>query len=286
MELAKNITTFIGFDNEYDESNIVVFGSPYDGTTSFRPGTRFAPNVMRTESHGLETYSPYLDLDLEDYKIFDAGDLEFPFGNTEKVMSIVEDFSAQVVEDKKIPVMIGGEHLVTLPAVKSVYKKYGDLHVLHFDAHTDLREDYLGEKLSHATVIRRVWDFLGDDRIYQFGIRSGEKVEFEWAKEHTKLTKFNYNGLSEVVKSFGDKPVYITIDLDILDPSIFSGTGTIEPGGISFNDMMEIISLFRGLNIVGADVVELSPHYDASGTSTAVACKVLRELVLAIAEGK
>ncbi|EOD01693.1 agmatinase [Caldisalinibacter kiritimatiensis] len=282
MELNKNVHTFIGFDSEYSDAKLVVFGAPFDGTTSFRPGTRFAPSVMRNESYGLETYSPYLDMDLEDTNIFDAGDLELSFGNTEKVMKDIKEFTKGIVEDGKTPVMIGGEHLVSYPAIEAVYEKYNDLYVLHFDAHADLREEYMGEKLSHASVIRRVWDFVGDNRIYQFGIRSGERKEFQWAKEHTNLTKFNYEGLDEAIETIGDKPVYITIDLDVFDPSVFPGTGTPEPGGISFNDMMDIISKIKKLNIVGADVVELSPHYDASGVSTAVACKVLRELVLAI----
>nr|WP_132245415.1 agmatinase [Marinisporobacter balticus] len=282
MERSKNILTFLGFDNEYKDANIVVFGSPFDGTTSFRPGTRFAPNIMRNESFGLETYSPYLDKDLEDIAVFDAGDLDFPFGNTKKVLEMINTFTQNIVKDNKIPVMIGGEHLVTLPAVEAVHKKHKNLHLLHFDAHTDLREDYMGEKLSHATVVKRIWDFLGDGKVYQFGIRSGQKEEFEWAKKHTKLTKFSCAGLKEAIKEIGDAPVYVTIDLDILDPSIFSGTGTIEPGGISFHEMMQVIKEIKNLNIVGADVVELSPHYDASGVSTAVACKILRELVLAI----
>lgn len=282
MKLNKNVSTFIGFDNEYNESKIVVFGAPFDGTTSFRPGTRFAPNIMRNESYGLETYSPYLDKDLEDVNVFDAGDLDFPFGNPQKVLDEIYDFSKNIVEDGKKPVMIGGEHLVSYSPIKAIYEKYPDLHIIHFDAHTDLRENYMGEKLSHAAVIKMAWDLLGDGKIYQFGIRSGEKIEFEWAKKHTKLTKFSCEGLKEAVKELKDKPVYITIDLDILDPSIFPGTGTIEPGGITFKEMMDAINDIKDLNIVGADVVELSPHYDPSGTSTAVACKVLRELVLAI----
>lgn len=282
MKLSKNISTFLGFDNEYEESKIVVFGSPFDGTTSFRPGTRFASNVMRSESYGLETYSPYLDKDLEDVNVFDAGDLEFPFGNTEKVLNAIGEFTSEIVNDNKIPVMIGGEHLVSLPAIKAVYEKQKDMYLIHFDAHTDLRDDYMGEKLSHASVKRRSWDFIGDGKIYQFGIRSGEKREFEWAKEHTNLTKFSCEGLVEAVKEIGDKPVYITIDLDILDPSIFPGTGTPEPGGITFKEMMEAIKTMQGLNIVGADIVELAPQYDTSGVSNAVACKILREMVLAI----
>ncbi|MCY6356255.1 agmatinase [Clostridium sp. ZS2-4] len=282
MKLSKNVSTFLGFENEYEESKIVVFGSPFDGTTSFRPGTRFASNIMRSESYGLETYSPYLDKDLEDVNVFDGGDLEFPFGNTQKVLDTIYDFTSEIVKDNKIPVMIGGEHLVSLPAIKAVYEKHKDMYLIHFDAHTDLRDDYMGEKLSHASVIRRSWDFMGDGKIYQFGIRSGEKREFEWAKEHTNLTKFSCEGLAEAVKEIGDKPVYITIDLDILDPSIFPGTGTPEPGGITFKEMMEAIKTMQGLNIVGTDIVELAPQYDTSGVSNAVACKILREMVLAI----
>lgn len=283
MNLFKNVSTFLGFDNEYEESKLVLFGSPFDGTTSFRPGTRFASNIMRSESYGLETYSPYLDKDLEDIKSFDAGDLEFPFGNTQKVLDEIYDFTSNILKDDKTPIMIGGEHLVSLGSIKAVYEKYNDMYLIHFDAHTDLRDDYLGEPLSHASVIKRCWDFIGDDKIYQFGIRSGEKAEFEWAKEHTNLTKFSCEGLKEAVKTIGDKPVYITIDLDILDPSIFSGTGTPEPGGITFNEMMEAIKTMKSLNIVGADIVELAPQYDTSGVSNAVACKILREMALIIA---
>ena len=282
MQRHKNILTFIGFDNEYEDSEIIVFGAPFDGTTSFRPGARFAPNIMRNESYGLETYSPYLDKDLEDIRICDVGDLELPLGNTEKTMIVIEEFSKDILDSSKIPVMIGGEHLVSYPVIKSVYEKYENLHILHFDAHTDLRDELFGENLSHATVIRRAWDLVGDNKIHQFGIRSGEREEFKWAEKHTNLTKFTYEGLDEAVISIGDSPVYVTIDLDILDPSVMSGTGTPEPGGISFNDIMIIIEKLQRLNIVGADVVELSPHYDQSGASTAVACKVLRELVLAI----
>ena len=278
--MNKNISTFMGFYGEYDSSKVVTFGAPFDGTTSFRPGTRFASEFMRMESYGLESYSPYLDKDMNDYQLFDAGDLDLPFGNVQRVLDEIYEFSKRVVEDNKLPLMIGGEHLVSFPAIKAVHEKYPELYVIHLDAHTDLRTDYMGEELSHATVIRRVWDLVGDGKIFQFGIRSGEKYEFEWSKEHTSLNKFNLNGLEDAVKMIGDKPVYITIDLDVFDPSIFPGTGTPEPGGITFNEMMSAMKEFQKLNIVGADVVELSPHYDTTGVSTAVACKTLRELVL------
>jgi len=282
MELF-NKYSFISCDYSLDESEIVLFGAPYDGTSSFRPGSRFAASRIRIDSYGLETYSPYLDLDLLDRKVHDAGDLEFAFGNRESVLDMINDFVDSIYKAGKYPLMIGGEHLITLPAVEAAVKHYEDLVILHFDAHTDLRVDYLGEKKSHATVIRNIWEFLGDDRIYQFCIRSGLKEEFDWAAEgHTSLTKFNYDNLEEVVNKIKDKPVYVTIDLDVLDPSIFPGTGTPEPGGISFSDLMKIINTMSTLNIIGADVVELSPDYDPTGVSTAVASKVIREMLLVL----
>ena len=273
---------FISCESTFDDADIVLFGAPFDGTTSFRPGTRFGPKAIRSESFGIETYSPYQDKDLEDYKIFDGGDLDLCFGNTEEVLKDIELSVSEIIDNNKIPGMIGGEHLVTLGAIRALSKKYDNLHVIHFDAHTDLREDYLGVKLSHATVMRRVWDILGDNKIYQYGIRSGERKEFNWAKEHTKLTKFNFEGIEEAIKTLGNVPVYFSLDLDILDPSCFCGTGTPEAGGVSFNELLSNIIKIGDLNIVGFDMVELSPHYDNSGASTALACKTLREIILAI----
>lgn len=280
--LSRNVETFIGCDKEYNEADIVIFGAPFDSTTSFRPGTRFASKAMRSESFGIETYSPYCDRDLCDISVFDGGDLELCFGNTKRVIDEIEQYTAQILSDNKLPVMIGGEHLVTLGALRAVAKKYDGLCVVHFDAHADLREDYLGEKMSHAAVLRRVWDIVGDGRIYQFGIRSGDKSEFLWAKDHVSMQKFSFEGLSETVKKLSGRPVYFTIDLDVLDPSIFPGTGTPEAGGVSFNELICAIREVCSLHIVGCDICELSPVYDQSGVSTAVACKVLRELLLEI----
>ena len=281
--LNKNIETFLGCDNEYGESGIVVFGAPFDSTTSFRPGTRFASRTMRGESYGLETYSPYQDKDLEELAIFDGGDLELCFGDTEMALAAIESYTTRVLRDNKRPVMIGGEHLVTLGAVRAVARKYPELHVVHFDAHADLRDDYLGITLSHATVLHRVWDIIGDGRIYQFGTRSGERSEFQWGQDHVTTQKFNFKGLAEVIEKLQGQPVYFTLDLDVLDPSVFPGTGTPEPGGVSFIELLEAIQQVSRLNLVGCDINELSPVYDQSGASTAVACKVLRELLLAMA---
>lgn len=277
-----NIMNFIAAEADYDEARAVIFGAPFDGTTSFRPGTRFGPGAIRAESDGIETYSPYQNKDLEDIAVFDSGDLLLPFGNTEAVLEEICARTAEILEAGKMPVMLGGEHLVTLGAVRAMVQKYPELHIIHFDAHTDLRDDYLGERLSHATVIRRCHDLLGDGRIHQFGIRSGERAEWDFAFAHTDFHPFNVKDVLDVVLALGsDVPVYVTLDLDVLDPSLFCGTGTPEAGGVFFQDLEEALLALEALNVVGFDMNELSPHYDASGVSTAVACKVLREMLLA-----
>lgn len=285
--LNKNVMTFIGCDCEYEDAKIVLFGAPFDSTTSYRPGTRFASQVMRNDSWGLETYSPYQDKDMTDYEYyFDSGDLELPIGDSVQVLDAIEKRTETILNDGKLPFMIGGEHLVTLGSFRAVAKKIPDVHIIHFDAHTDLREDYLGVTLSHASVIRRCHDIVGDGKIFQFGIRSGDRPEFLWAKEgHVSLNKFNFNGLKDTVERLKGKPVYFTIDLDVLDPSVFPGTGTPEAGGVQFMELLDAIhTVIANCNIVGCDVNELCPPLDASGASTAVACKVVREMLLELSK--
>lgn len=282
--LERNIETFIACDAEYDDASIVIFGAPFDSTTSYRPGTRFGPKAIRSESYGLETYSPYQDRDLTDCSIFDSGDIELSMGSSEIALAQISERTSTILDDGKLPLMVGGEHLVTLGAFREVYKRYHDVHIIHFDAHTDLRDEYLGVKLSHAAVIRRCHDLVGDGRIHQFGIRSGDRPEFRWADEgHTELHKFSFDGLTDTLVKLKGKHVYFTIDLDVLDPSIFPGTGTPEAGGVSFMDLIDaIIKVCSACDIVGCDINELCPTYDQSGVSTAVACKVARELMLAL----
>ncbi|MGO5051034.1 agmatinase [Lachnospiraceae bacterium LCP25S3_G4] len=278
--MNRNVQTFIGCEAEYKDAKLVLFGVPYDGTTSFRPGTRFGPSAIRGESFGIETYSPYCERDLCEVEVFDGGDLELPFGNAQKVLQMTKDYTKQILHDDKIPVMIGGEHLITLGAVEAVYEKYPDLQMIHLDAHTDLRDEYMGEVLTHSGVIKQIWKLLGDGKIHQFGIRSGEKHEFEFAKRHTCLHKFDLQGFEETVQKLKGKPVYVTLDLDVLDPSIFCGTGTPEAGGVTFKELLNGMLQLHKLHVVGCDITELSPHYDQSGSSTAVACKLVRELIL------
>ena len=286
--LKPNIETFIGCDAGYSESEIVLFGAPFDSTTSFRPGARFGSSAIRHESFGLETYSPYQDKDLTDYDVFDSGDLELCFGSAESALADIEARADEILNDGKLPLLLGGEHLVTLGAVRAALKKYPDLHVIHFDAHTDLRDDYLGAQLSHACVIRRVHDLIGDGRIHQFCIRSGERAEFAFAKEHTDFHPFSFDGLDECLTKLiaGNIPVYFTIDLDCLDPSVFPGTGTPEAGGVRFTELLTAILKVCQANVIAADVNELAPMLDPTGASTAVACKAVRELILGLCQHK
>ncbi|MDR0647779.1 MAG: agmatinase [Synergistaceae bacterium] len=272
---------FIGCDAPYESASAVLFGAPFDSTVTFRPGARFGPSAMRAESCGIETYSPYQSMDLEGFPVHDAGDLELPFGNASAALDRIEAFATRVLDDRKMPCMIGGEHLVTLGALRAAAARYSGLRLVHFDAHADLRDDYMGEKLSHATVIRRAWEILGDGRIYQFGIRSGSRGEMEWSRGRVERELFGATSLGAALRSLRGAPLYITVDLDALDPSELPGTGTPEAGGMSFRDLLGALFSLRGLDIKAFDVCELSPHYDHTGRSTALACKLLREMLIA-----
>ena len=274
---------FIGADSDYTSANVVLFGAPYDSTTSFRPGTRFGPAAMRSESFGIETYSPYQDRDLEDVRVHDAGDLELPFGAPDRALDMIEEKAAAILADGKVPFLLGGEHLVTLGSVRAAAKRFPDLRILHFDAHADLREDYLGVTLSHACVIRRCHDLLGDGRIWQFGIRSGTREEFAFMREgHVVTEPFTLKTLSQVSFPEGT-PVYLTVDMDVLDPSEFPGTGTQEAGGVRFTELLATLrDVLARFHVVALDNVELSPPLDPMGRSTALACKLLREELLAL----
>jgi agmatinase len=282
MKLTENIVTFVGCKSNYEDSDIVLFGAPSDSTTSYRPGTRFGPSAIRTESIGLETYSPYSDGDLTECKVFDSGDLVLPFGSAERALDEIYDRTKNIVNDGKIPFMLGDEHTVTFGAFRAVVEKYPDVHMIHFDAHTDLRDSYYGEYLSHATVIKRCYDLIGDKKIFHFGLRSGAKDEFVFAQEHNTIEKHSCKTLDKVLPLLKDYPVYITIDLDCMDPSFFPGTGTPESGGISFMDLLESILKMSHLKVVGMDLNELSPMYDLSQASTALACKLTRESLIAL----
>lgn len=268
---------WMGQNPDYSSSNIVMLGLPFDGTVSYRSGSRFAPEQIRLASWGLEEYSPVFDMELEDVNFHDVGDLEFPLGNTYKTLEQIRKNVEDIYNDGKKVFGIGGEHLVTLPEIQAVSKFYKDLAIVHFDAHTDLREQYLGEEMSHSAVIRHCSKIVGANNIKQIGIRSGLKEEWEFMANNKTLCH-EYSDL-DCIKN---KPVFVTVDLDCLDTSIMPGTGTPEPGGMSYKELENWFVYLKDFNIVGADVVELAPDYDSSGASTAVATKVIRSLLMAM----
>ncbi len=277
-------TRFMGSTDNYDKADIVMVGVPMDFTCSFRPGTRFGPQKIREVSVGIEEYSVYMNKDLTDKNYYDAGDLDLPYGNVNRSLEMIGTACKQIITDNKFPVFIGGEHLISLPIIKEIYKKYGDeLVILHFDAHADLRQDYLGEHYSHASVMRRVCEFVKTKNIFQFGIRSGTKAEFEYGKANTNMYLFEVlEPLREVVKNLGERPVYVTLDIDVVDPAFANGTGTPEPGGCTSSEMIRAIYEISKLHLVGFDLVEVSPGFDPSDRTALLAAKLIRDVILSV----
>src|SRR3954465_1960913 len=275
---------FIKSYPNFEESQVVLYGMPMDWTVSFRPGSRFGPARIREVSVGLEEYSFYLDRELGEVKYFDAGDIPLPFGNAQRSLDMIEEFVDQILEAGKFPLGMGGEHLVSWPVMKSVYKKYPDLAIIHSDAHTDLREQYEGEPLSHSTPIRKIAEHIGPKNVYSFGIRSGMKEEFDWAKENgMHISKFEVlEPLKEVLPTLEGRPVYVTIDIDVLDPAHAPGTGTVDCGGITSKELLASIHAIAGsdVNVIGADLVEVAPIYDNSEQTANTASKLIREMIL------
>ncbi len=279
---------FIGTNASFEECEVVLYGMPMDWTVSYRPGSRFGPARIREVSIGLEEYSPYLDRELADVKYFDAGDIPLPFGNPQKSLDIIEAFTGKLFAAGKFPLGMGGEHLVSWPVMKAAAEKYKDLAIIHFDAHTDLRENYEGEPLSHSTPIRKIAELIGPGNVYSFGIRSGMKEEFEWAKQAgMHISKFEVlEPLKEILPKLAGRPVYVTIDIDVLDPAHAPGTGTVDAGGITSKELLASIhAIARSeVNVVGADLVEVAPIYDHSEQTANTASKLIREMMLGFAK--
>lgn len=280
-EFLENSFGFLGSKRKYEEANTVIIGIPMDFTVSFRPGTRMGPQQIRTVSYGLEEYSFLSNKDLKDFAFYDGGDLVLPFGNVARSLEIIEVTAKRIILDNKFAIYLGGEHLVSWPLIKAYGEKYSDLAVLHFDAHADLRESYFGENNSHATVLRKVCEKIGPRNVFQFGIRSGDRAEFEYAQQNTNMyINEILDPLRKVVKFLGNRPTYITLDIDVVDPAFAPGTGTPEPGGCSSQEIINAILAMNTLNIVGMDIVEVSPFTDHSERTAILAAKLVREAIL------
>ncbi|WP_163580452.1 agmatinase [Gracilibacillus saliphilus] len=275
---------FIMSRPDFEEADAILYGMPMDWTVSFRPGSRFGPNRIREASIGLEEYSPYLDRHLEEVNYFDAGDIPLPFGNPKRSLEMIRDYIDQILAKGKFPLGLGGEHLVSWPIIEAVYEKYPDLAVIHIDAHADLREEYEGEPLSHSTPIRKVCEKIGPENVFSFGIRSGDREEFRYAEESGMyMAKFAVaEPLEQVLPKLAGRPVYVTVDIDVLDPAFAPGTGTAEAGGISSKELLAAIHLIArsNLHVVGADLVEVAPNYDPTEQTVIAASKFIREMLL------
>ncbi|WP_088104434.1 agmatinase [Halalkalibacter urbisdiaboli] len=275
---------FILSKPSYEEAQAVIYGMPMDWTVSFRPGSRFGPSRIREASLGLEEYSPYMDKHLEEVHYFDAGDIPLPFGNAERSLDMVEEYLDKLIADGKFPIGLGGEHLLSWPIFKAMHKKYADMAIIHIDAHADLREEYEGEPLSHSTPIRKACGLIGPENVYSFGIRSGMREEFQYAKESGMyMAKFDVaKPLKEILPTLAGRNVYVTIDIDVLDPAHAPGTGTAEAGGITSKELLEAIVAIAesDVKVIGADLVEVAPAYDHSEQTQIAASKFIREILL------
>jgi agmatinase len=281
MKLPTMEQTFISAEASFEEAKIAILGCPYDGSASFRPGARFGPSAIRKASWGIETFSPYFGRDLSQLSIHDMGDLELPLGEKKASLDLIRKALHKILSEKKFPILLGGDHLITFPIFEEVIRIHPNLRLLHLDAHTDLREDYLGETFSHCTVIKRVIDRMDRGRLFQIGIRSGTEQEFQLARKMKSIINPDQNSLKSMVKRMGTHPVYITLDLDVIDPSILPGVGAPEPGGFTFHGFMSILKLFEPLHVIGFDLVELTPDYDPTQVSSLTASVMLREMILA-----
>lgn len=281
MKLSFIEHTYISAKASFEKSKIVILGCPFDGSASFRPGARFGPSAIRKASWGIETFSPYLEKDLSRLSLHDMGDLELPLGEKNTALRMIQKALREILSEGKFPVLLGGDHLITLPIVEEVLRFHPHLHLLHVDAHADLRKDYLGETLSHSTVMRKVVDRMGEGRLLQIGIRSGTKEEFKLARRMKSIVPSDQGSLKSMVKRLGNRPVYITFDLDVIDPSLLPGVGTPEPGGFTFEGFLALLKELQPLHVVGFDMVELTPDYDPTQISSITASVMLREMILA-----
>jgi len=280
MDLPFIEANYISARASFEESKAVILGCPFDGTASFRPGARFGPPAIRRASWGIETYSPYLKKDLTEVSLHDMGDLELALGDKKEAFRWIGKALQKILRSRKFPILLGGDHLITLPVIEEILRVYPDLRLIHIDAHADLREDYLGETLSHSTVMRKILNGLGRGRLFQIGVRSGTKEEFLWAKKLRSIVTLDGSSIKNLVKHLKGKPVYLSLDLDVIDPSLLPGVGTPEPGGLTFREFLSLIQSLQPLRVIGFDLVELTPDYDPTQVSAVTASVILREMIL------
>lgn len=295
--MANEFQPFMGasYSQTLRKDGIHLIGFPFDGTASFRKGTRLGPQAIRDVSEGIETFSPYLSKDLEDLNnFFDLGDLDIKDQSEKSYLQGNNAFknllamrNYDLVKHNIKIIALGGEHSISYCFIKEALAAYPNLVLIHLDAHADLRDGYLGFKYSHASIIRRTLDHFGENhQLIQYGIRSGTKEEYEWMNEYKTNCHSRTEFFDKIKNIDQETPVYLTLDLDFFDPSYFPGTGTPEPGGEDFHCFIGLCKLLMNKNLIGADVVELAPNIDSTGNSSVFAAKVVRELTLCMNKNK
>jgi agmatinase len=257
-----------------------VLGCPLDLTCTYRSGVAKAPSAIRQASDSIETYSPFLDKDLLELPFADLGDLDFHGKTLANCLDFIRDSLTSVVIKGAKPLCLGGEHTITLPIVESLNANYNDFVVLHLDAHTDLRDSYEGSSINHATVIRRVSEVVGPANLIQLGIRAGTAEEFQWMRRHGTLLSWEPSLQNLLYSIVAGRPVYLTMDLDVMDPACFPSTGNPEAGGWFYSDFERFLNVIRRLEIIGADFVELNPTLDSSFIGSILAAKIVREILI------
>jgi agmatinase len=274
---------FIACDRAAADARIVVYGIPFEGRVNLRKGAAGGPRDLRLASDSIETYSPVLRRDLEDLALADIGDCELPDGATPREqLDAARTAIAAWWQPGQIPFMLGGDHTATVPVIEVLAPAFPDLQVLQLDAHPDTREEFLGERYNYASAMARVMDVIGE-RVYQVGIRTGSREELERRGPRLYLAQETppVQAVGALLSELRRHPLYVTIDVDVLDPSEAPGTGSPEPCGITVTELIEIVRLLAGCRVVGADLVEVAHAWDPSGRTGIAASWVIREAMLA-----
>jgi agmatinase len=257
---------------------IIFVGMPLDRTSSFTSGSRFGPALVRVGADNVESWSPYQRRDVSAARLHDAGDVEFSYATPSAPFELIGARARSVSAAGRKLLAFGGEHSITGPIVGTLVALHPDLCVIHFDAHSDLRDEFLGERVCHATAMRRVLDHVPADRLFQLGIRS-----FADPAEMDRPNVFPFEvekPVPEVRRRIGTRPVYVTLDVDVLDPGAMPEVQTPEPGGCTYRELARGLAALAGLNVVGADIVEFAPRNSQPSVGAATAAGLVREIAL------
>jgi agmatinase len=273
---------FIACRASLPEARVALFGIPFEGRVNLRRGADHGPRELRLASDSIETYSPFLGRDLEDLAIADLGDCELGDGSPREQLARAREEIRRFWRPGLRPVMLGGDHTATLPVIEVLAPAIPELRILQLDAHPDLREEFLGERCNYASAMARVMDVVAPERVYQVGMRTGAREEYQRKAPHLFPAHRTrpLDAVRSLLPELAAHPLYVTVDVDVLDPSEAPGTGAPEPCGITAAELVEIVRLLAPCSIVGTDLMEVAHAWDPSGRTGITACWILREAIL------